>query len=218
MHAALQLLAEVAAASPPPAPPLVGPALPAPSHVGPVGEWFLPAVIIGIAIALDATKGGAAAKRDRVAVALTYAGTLGLISVYGWAHTIQGWVGDTWSWRITGSAIAFAVHVCLAVVLVGPWVEKVQRQSAWLSAKVGVGGGSSSGGTTSRSATTGRTAPASGGAVGKLNTKLHLWAVAAACTYVLARGDAARFPELVGTVLTGISGAIGMWVVARFGG
>ena len=201
------------------APPPIGPALPAPAHIGPVGEWFLPALIIAIALGLDATAVGGAAKRDRIAAALTYTGALGFIAVYGWATTIQGWVGDSWSWRITGSAVAWVVHAGLVVVLVGPWIEKTKKQSAWLSSRVGVtvvaAAGASSAAPTARPAGDGSGPSA---AVGRVNTKLHLWAAAAACTYVLARGDAAWVPEHVGKLLTTVSGALGMWVVARLGG
>jgi hypothetical protein len=203
--------------------PPIGPPLPAPAHVGPVGEWFLPAVIIGIALILDATAVGGAAKRDRIAAALTYTGALGFIAVYRWAATIQGWVGDSWSWRITGSAISLLVHAGLVIVLIGPWIEKTKKQSAWLSSKVGVtvgAGRKDSPVVVSNARPAGPAGDGSGpsAAVGRLNTKLHLWAAVAACTYVLARGDAAQVPKAIGSLLTGVSGALGMWVVARLGG
>lgn len=188
------MLAAILAAAPVPGPPV-----PLPPSVGPVGEWFLPAVIIGMALGLDASAAGAAAKRDRLAAGLTYTGALGLIAVYQWADEIQGWFGESWSWRVFGSAISVLAHAGLVVVLLGEYMEKTKRIAAFLGPKVGVDGKMSS-------------------QVGKINTKLHLWATAAACSYVLARGDAGALPGFIGTSLTGISGALGMWVVHRLGG
>jgi hypothetical protein len=216
MHALLETLTTLGAANPGPQ---VGPALPAPARVGPVGEWFLPALIIGIALLIDATALGAAAKRDRFAAAMTYTGTIGFIGVYGWANDIQGWLGDTWSWRVAGSAVSVLAHAALVIVLVGDRIDRTKRLNAWLSGRVGVAAGGSGGQPrTGASAAGGATTTASSGNVGKINTKLHLWAAAAACTYVLARGDAAAIPRAIGTTLTTASGALGMWIVARLGG
>lgn len=188
------MLAGLLAAAPTPGPPL-----PAPASVGPVGEWLLPAVIIGLALLLDATAAGPAAKRDRVAAALTYTGTLGLISVYGWSDDIQGWMGSSWSWTIVGSAIAFLAHVALVLVLVGDRFERTKRISAWLQGKACFD-------------------HKDGNAVGRLNSGLHLRAAAVACTYVLARGDAAALPKGVGGVLTHVSGVVVMAIVRKLGG
>lgn len=179
--------------------PTPGPPLPAPASVGPVGEWFLPAVVIGLALLLDATAAGPAAKRDRVAAALTYTGTLGMISVYGWADDIQSWIGSSWSMTVAGSALAFLAHVALLLVLAGDRFGPTKRIAAWLQGRACFD-------------------HKDGNAVGRLNSGLHLRAAVVACTYVLARGDAAVVPKSIGTALTHASGLLGMWAVHKLGG
>lgn len=190
MHAALHLLA---------AGPAPGPALPSPVTLGPVGEWLLPALIIGVGIIVDSTAAGGAAKRDRVAALCTYTGTLGLISVYGWQDGIRGQIGSSWSVVVLASAAAFLIHAGLVVVMIGDANEETKRLGAWIGKKIGFDS-------------------KNGNAVGKLNTKLHLWATAAACSYVLSRGPSQWVPREIGEALTHVSGKVGMWLVHWFGG
>lgn len=200
MSAVLHLLGELAAATPVPTPsPTVAPAAPVEVKVGETGEWFGPTVFVIVSLLIDATAAGASAKRDRLAAVGSYVATLGFISIYGWSETIQGWFGGSWSWQLTGSAIALLAHLAFVAVLLGDKTKATKRIGTWLGGKVGFDS-------------------EAGNAVGRINTKLHAYAAAAACTYVLARGDFAAVPHTIGKVLTGAGAIFVNWLIDRLGG
>lgn len=191
MHPVLQMLAEQTIAPSPP--------LPAPARIGPAGEWLLPGLVIGLGLILDATAAGSTAHRDRVAAVCTYTGFLGLISIYGWESSIRGWIGTSWSWVVAGSGVAVLMHVALVVVLVGDAHGATKRVGAAVGKRAGFGSADSN-------------------AVGKINTKLHVWAIAAACSYVLSRGASSWIPRQIGESLTHVSANVGGWLVHWLGG
>ncbi len=212
----------------PPLPP-IDPALKAPTQGTPGGQWILPGIIILISIILDWSAIGNAAKRDRVAALLTYSATLAYISIFNLAPKIQG-IPKSWSALLAGSAIAFIVHLGFVIVLIGPYIEKLKPLATKLSHMSGVGveyrststdvepytgntGASTRGTRTARGARAGQTS-----GVGRLNTKLHMWAIFAGCTYVLARGPLAVFTQYVGTTIATVSGTITRTIMHGLGG
>lgn len=201
MSALVQLLGELAAATPVPSPrPTADPALPAVVKIGPAGEWFGPTVLAVVSLIVDASAAGKkAVNRDTAAALLTYAATLGFVAVYGWSETIQGWFSDSWSWQLAGSGLSLLAHLAFAAVIIGDRWELTKRLSAWLGPKFGAGSADS-------------------GAVGRLNTKWHLFAVIAASSYVLARGDASFIPHGIGKIITWAGALVVTWVIDRLGG
>lgn len=208
----------------PPLPP-IDPGLSAPTQGTPGGQWILPALIMFVSIAIDWSAVGSAAKRDRLAALLTYSATLAYISIFNLAPKIQS-IPKSWSALLAGSAIAFLVHLGFVVVLIGPYIERLKPLAARLSHMSGVG-------VTQRSTSTdvekydpavaarGRTtgvARTRTSHVGKINTKLHMWAIFAGCTYVLARGPLAMFTQYVGTSITTVSGTITRTILHGLGG
>lgn len=190
--------AVLAAAQPPIAPPISVNA-----RIGQAGQWFGPAVLVAIAILIDATAVGKEAKRDRVAALLTYTATLGFISIYGWSRTIQGWFSGSWSWQLTGSAISLIAHLALLAVLLGEMGKKqestLKRLNGWIGPRVGIGSEDSK-------------------AVGRINTKLHLCAAATAMTFVLGRGDSVAVQHAIGSFTTGAGAVVVNWTIGRLGG
>jgi hypothetical protein len=186
------------AAQPPIAPPISVDA-----RIGQAGQWFGPAVLFAIAILIDATAAGKEAKRDRAGALLTYTATLGFISIYGWSKAIQGWFSWSWSWQLTGSAISLLAHLALIAVLFGDFAKKqestLKRLNGWLGPKIGIGSEDSK-------------------AVGRINTKLHLWAAATAMTFVLGRGDIVFIQSTIGSITTGAGAAVVNFTIGRLGG
>lgn len=167
--------------------------------VGQTGEWFGPALVIALGLALDASAIGSTAKRDRVAAIFTYCGTLGFISIYGWADAIQGLFDGSWSWALVGSTIALAAHTAFVAILLGDFTKWTKRFGGALGPIVGMNSKDST-------------------AVGKINTRLHIAAAIAAATCVLARGDSAIISHTIGRVLTSVSATFITWVIERLGG
>ncbi|MDQ1249627.1 MAG: hypothetical protein QG597_4002 [Actinomycetota bacterium] len=199
----LDVVNTIAAVTPSPSPtdtgPALAPAAPMKIKVGEVGQWFGPAIVLVIAIGIDFSAAGDAAKRDRIAAVFTYCSALGFISIYRWSEAIQGWFDDSWSWALTGSALAVIAHVLFVAILIGDASKRTKRVSAKLGPLVGIASKESN-------------------AVGKFNTRLHIAAVITAATCVLARGDSAWIPHTIGRVLCGASALVVNWVIDRLGG
>lgn len=192
------IAALIAAATPPIAPPIDVHA-----RIGQPGQWFGPAVLVAVALIVDATAAGSVAKRDRLAAIATYTAGLGFISIYGWSRDIQRWFDGSWSLQLTGSAISVLVHVAFLVVLLGDFTKKqestVKRFSLWAAPRAGIGSPDSL-------------------AVGRLNTKLHVSAFAVAMTYTLGRGDITVIQRAIGNATTTAGSAVVNFVIDRLGG
>jgi hypothetical protein len=204
MNAVLHLLGELAASTPVPSPSPTGgltvaPAAPIDVKIGETGEWFGPAIVLIVALIVDATAASSAAKRDRVAAIGSYCAALGFISIYEWSEAIQGWFDGSWSWMLAGSFLALAAHVMFVAVLIGDASKWTKRLGGKIGPKIGLNSNESN-------------------EVGKINGKLHVAAAVAACSYTLARGDAAWIPHTIGQALTGASAVVVNWIIERLGG
>lgn len=194
------MLALLAAATPsPPAPPSAGPPLPAPDVIGPAGEWLLPALLLAVALALDYSAAGANARRDRVAMLLTYTAVLGFVGIYGWSDDIRRTVGASWSAVVLGSLAAVVLHLLMVHVAMPDTTEWGKRSRAFLQGRAGF---------SSKEST----------AVGRINTRLHIWAAVTAASYVLSRGPSAWFPEHIAGALNRASGWAGGHLIYWLGG
>lgn len=197
MQAALHLLAELAAATPPPKP-VAAPAHPINVRVGQAGEWFGPFVVIFTSLALDWSALGQAALRDRVAAAGYYAGTVAVITIFGWTGTVQGWFAGSWSWQLAGSAAAAVMHICLIIAMFGSRAKTLKGMSKKLRDLIHMEHADSS--------------------ANRINSTLLGWSVMAATSSMLARGPMAGFVHFVGSALTGIWAWLANIVVGGVGG
>jgi hypothetical protein len=197
----LHLLAEIAAATPSPSP-SPGPAA-APAHalqvaVGQGGEWFGPCLVLALSLALDWSALGSTALRDRIAAAGYYAASVAMISIFAWDDDIQSWFGGSWSWQLTGSAIAAVMHVALALAMFGSrW-----KWSKGVSKKI-------------REAIHMEHADST---ANRINGTLLSSSVAAGASSVLARGPMAGFVHFVAAALTGFWAWLGNGAVHLLGG
>jgi hypothetical protein len=200
MHALLHVLGELAAATPPPKPPGVAaaPAHPINVRVGQAGEWFGPSVVIFASLALDWSALGQAALRDRIAAAGYYASTVAVISIFGWAATVQGWFNGSWSWQLAGSAIAAVLHVSLVIAMFGARAKTIKGMSKKIRDLIHMEHADSS--------------------ANRINSTLLGWSVVAATSSVLARGPMAGFVHFVGTALTGIWAWLANIIIGWIGG
>lgn len=196
--AALQSLADLLAATPPPKPPPVAPAHPIAVRVGQGGEWFGPAVVLFVSLALDWSALGGAALRDRIAAAGYYASTLAMISIFEWQDDVQGWFGGSWSWQLTGSAIAAVLHLGLVIAMLGGRAKSLKGVSKKLRDVIHMEHADST--------------------ANRINSTLLTWAALAGTSSVLARGPMAGFVHLVGRALTGAWSWLANGVVTGLGG
>jgi len=197
MHAALHLLAELAAATPTPHP-AAAPAVTVAVHVGQAGEWFGPVVVLVAALILDWSALGSVALRDRIAVAGYYSAALSMISIFGWQHTVQGWFDGSWSWQLAGSALAFIAHAGLVLAMIGSRF----KWSGALATKVhGLIHMQHKDSTANR-----------------INGTLLGSSAMAAASSVLARGPLAGFVAFVAHILTGVWSWLAERIVTGLGG
>lgn len=186
---ALATVLDILAATPVPVPkpstaPTADPALPAVVKIGPADEWFGPTLVLAISLIVDASVIGKQPTRREVASFIgTYCATLGFISIYGWSDDVQSWFGGSWSWQLTGSALAVLAHIVFGALIVGEGHDWSKRIAAKAGPRVGFGSKDST-------------------AVGRICTKLHVAAAMCACTYVLARGPLAFIPHKIGSTLS----------------
>lgn len=199
------LAAELLAATPTPSPTGtkaaadgVAPAEAAKMVIGQTAEWFGPTLVYVFAWILDATALGTHSMRDRIAASAVYAASVAMISIYDWSDDIQGWFGGSYSWKLTGSLIAFLAHAAFVAVLLGEYWEKSKKPSKWLSGKYGIDGEVSK--------------------QNRINTKLWWISGLTAMTSVLSRGDSAVIVHWIAERLTGIWAGLATWGVHRLGG
>jgi hypothetical protein len=190
----LQLLGELAATPTPP----VAPAVAVDVRVGQAGQWFGPTVVLFLSLALDWSALGNVAIRDRIAAAGYYAASLSMISIFDWSDDIQGWFGGSWSWQLLGSAVAAVMHIGLVLALLGQRLKWSAGMATWIGDRVHLMHKDST--------------------ANRINGVLLSWAVAAAASSVLARGDAASLTGLVARALTGAWSVLANWAIARLGG
>jgi hypothetical protein len=199
MHAALNLLAEIAAASPSPAPPPpVAPTHPIAVRVGQGGEWFGPCVVMFASLVLDWSALGGVALQDRIAAAGYYSATLAMISIFEWSDDVQGWFGGSWSWKLTGSTIAAVLHVGLVIAMIGARSKWFKGVSKKIRDVIHMEHADST--------------------ANRINGTLLTWAAMAGTSSVLARGPITGFINLVGHILTGAWSWLANGLVGLLGG
>lgn len=147
---------------------------------------------------LDWSALGQAALRDRIAAAGYYAGTVAVISIFGWTATVQSWFSGSWSWELAGSAIAAAMHVSLVIAMLGARAKTLKGMSKKLRDLIHMEHADSS--------------------ANRINSTLLGWSVAAATSSVLARGPMAGFVHFVGAALTGIWAWLANVIIGWIGG
>jgi hypothetical protein len=191
------LIAELAAATPPPAP-AAAPATAIVVRVGQGGEWFGPSLVLAASLLLDWTAVGPVALRDRVAAAGYYSAAVAMISIFAWDDDIQGWFGGSWSWQLTGSAIAAVMHCGLLVAAIGHRWKWTAGMAKRLGKLIHLEHGDST--------------------ANRINSVLMGWAVTAGASSVLARGPMASFVHFVARALTGFWSWLGNVLVTALGG
>jgi len=161
-------------------------------------EWFGPAVVASIALALDWSAIGSNALRDRVAALGYYAATTSIISIYGWEGAIRGWFAGSWSWTLTGALIAAIMHAGLVLALVGQYSKTTSSIAKRVSKIAHIDHADSS--------------------ATRINSTLLWTAVLAGMSSVLARGPLGDVVTQISTMITGMWSAIGTALVNGLGG
>lgn len=165
---------------------------------GQAGEWFGPLFVLALAVALDWSALGSNALRDRIAALGYYSATVSIISIYSWSDEVQGWFGGSWSWKITGSAIAAGVHLALVLVMIGTRFKWSAAVAGWIANTIHIDSADSK--------------------AQRINTTLLTASVIAGASSVLARGFIGGRVHDLATVITGLWSAIANLVINLLGG